>query len=163
MVLNLSEVLVTDAVIPFDFSLDLSDLDFYSIHPLSKPCKVSGEVSSRAGIVTLSLKVDYTYLAPCDRCAVETERDYSVSVERTLVKELFDLDDERYILIDGDELDVGELARTEVILSVPGKFLCSDGCKGICDVCGINRNHTECDCYAEQIDPRLAALKELLK
>ena len=160
MVVNLSDLFVADGNLPFAFPLDLSDLDFYGVYPLQTPVKVSGNIQSRAGIVTLQLKAEYLYSSPCDRCATPAEREYSLSMERTLVRELFDLDDERFIQVEGDELDLGEIARTEVILSVPGKFLCKPDCKGICDRCGANLNETSCDCYKEKIDPRLAALKD---
>lgn len=159
MVVNLSELFVSEGNMPFDFPLDLSDLDFYGVYPLTTPVKVMGNIESRAGIVTLQLKAEYLYSSPCDRCATPAQREYSLSVERTLVRELFDLDDEQYIQVEGDELDLGEIARTEVILSVPGKFLCKPDCKGICDRCGINLNQQSCDCYSDKVDPRLAALK----
>ena len=160
MVVNLSDLFVSDGNLPFEFSLDLSDLDFFGVYPLKTPAKVSGNVPSRAGIVTLRLKAEYLYSSPCDRCATPAEREYSLSMERTLVRELFDEDDDRFIQVEGDELDLGEIARTEVILSVPGKFLCKPDCKGICDRCGANLNEVSCDCYKEKIDPRLAALKD---
>lgn len=159
MVVNLSEIFVSDGTLPFNFSLDLSDLDFFGVTPLKKPVEVSGNITNRAGIVTLNLSAEYCYDADCDRCATPTVRDYSLSVERTLVRELFDPDDERYIQVDNDELNLGEIARTEVILSVPGKFLCKPDCKGICDRCGANLNQRECDCNKGKIDPRLEALK----
>jgi uncharacterized protein len=39
--------------------------------------------------------------------------------------------------------------------------VCSDACKGICPVCGQNRNQVECGCSAKQVDDRWAALKNL--
>src|SRR5699024_11691418 len=50
----------------------------------------------------------------------------------------------------------------EVILALPMKSLCSSDCKGICQKCGKNLNEGKCDCEIDDIDPRLAKLKELL-
>ena len=40
--------------------------------------------------------------------------------------------------------------------------VCQSDCRGLCPVCGINRNEHECDCDVRTVDPRLAALSDLL-
>ena len=64
---------------------------------------------------------------------------------------------------DGDIIDIGDLVRDIIISAQPTKHLCSEDCKGLCSVCGANLNKTECGCNRESIDPRLAALQELLQ
>ena len=63
---------------------------------------------------------------------------------------------------EGDRLDLGEVVREQLILSVPMKRLCQEGCKGLCPSCGANRNRTTCTCVVESADSRLAPLKKLL-
>ena len=46
------------------------------------------------------------------------------------------------ILVDGIPRELGEL----FILSFDSKFLCREDCKGICQVCGVNLNTTQCNC-----------------
>jgi uncharacterized protein len=60
-------------------------------------------------------------------------------------------------------LDVVELLREQFQLALPMKPLCSDACRGLCPVCGANLNRTECGHELQWEDPRLAALKVLLK
>ncbi|MBI5665276.1 MAG: DUF177 domain-containing protein [Nitrospirae bacterium] len=65
-----------------------------------------------------------------------------------------------------DELNISELIREQVLLSVPMKPLCSADCHGICLKCGKDLNEGACLCKTEEIDPRLAPLgkfKELMK
>jgi uncharacterized protein len=63
----------------------------------------------------------------------------------------------------GDRLHLSEAVREQVVLSVPMKPLCGDGCRGRCPSCGANRNTTSCSCPAtEEVDPRLSTLKLLL-
>jgi len=62
-----------------------------------------------------------------------------------------------------DEIDIGELVKEQVLLALPMKPLCSEKCRGICPACGANLNERACECRAENIDPRLAPLKRLLK
>jgi uncharacterized protein len=57
------------------------------------------------------------------------------------------------------ELDVGyldelgrvnmrELATEQIYLEIPMKPLCSPACRGLCTLCGGNRNKDECLCAA---------------
>jgi uncharacterized protein len=62
----------------------------------------------------------------------------------------------------GDRLDLGEVVREQLILSVPMKRLCQEGCQGLCLSCGANKNRTRCECVPPAVDPRLAPLKKLL-
>ena len=64
--------------------------------------------------------------------------------------------------IDGYSLDVDRLVFGELLLSMPGKVLCKDDCKGLCPVCGTDLNVTECDCEKESLDPRMSVFKDIL-
>ncbi|HEX5070950.1 MAG TPA: DUF177 domain-containing protein [Vicinamibacterales bacterium] len=61
-----------------------------------------------------------------------------------------------------DTIDLGEMMRDEFYLALPMKPLCQADCKGLCPVCGRNRNRESCDCKAEWVDPRMEPLKRLL-
>ncbi len=63
----------------------------------------------------------------------------------------------------GDELDLHELLKEQIVLNVTMKPLCSDLCKGICPGCGADLNVDTCKCGAKNIDPRFAKLKKLLQ
>ncbi len=62
----------------------------------------------------------------------------------------------------GEELDVDELIREQILLSVQMKPLCKEDCKGLCPKCGIDLNTATCTCVQKEIDPRLEVLKKLL-
>jgi uncharacterized protein len=72
-------------------------------------------------------------------------------------------DDEDYVLLEkGDKVgDLTPIVRQAIILSVGLKPVCDSDCKGLCPVCGINRNRKDCDCETETIDPRWDGLKQL--
>ena len=61
----------------------------------------------------------------------------------------------------GDVLDMAGLLRSETDLALPMKPLCRPDCRGLCAVCGGNRNVTECRCETRGPDPRLAPLEAL--
>ncbi|MFQ5896777.1 MAG: DUF177 domain-containing protein [Candidatus Methylomirabilia bacterium] len=60
-----------------------------------------------------------------------------------------------------DLLDLDRLVQTEAMLGLPMKPLCRPGCRGLCPVCGGNRNANPCSCEVKPPDPRLAVLKSL--
>ena len=61
----------------------------------------------------------------------------------------------------GDVLDVAGLVRSETDLALPMKPLCRADCRGLCPVCGGNRNVTDCRCETRSPDPRLLPLEAL--
>lgn len=102
--------------------------------------------------VTLELAI------PCDRCLEDVVHRFEIQLNRSLnVSEdegNQDLDDVNYIK--ECHLDVDMLVYEEVSVRFPMKNLCSEDCKGICPVCGGNRNVTECGCDDKVPDPRMA-------
>jgi uncharacterized protein len=62
---------------------------------------------------------------------------------------------------EGDGLELNDVLREEVLLELPMQRICTESCKGICPVCGQNRNQIECACQASTADDRWAALKAL--
>ena len=69
-----------------------------------------------------------------------------------------DLDVDFYV---DDRIDLDRVIENETTLAIPMKPLCDPGCRGLCPVCGVNRNITPCACAERAPDPRLAVLKTL--
>ncbi len=66
-------------------------------------------------------------------------------------------------VFNGNEIDVTSDIKEGLILSLPVKAVCFEECKGLCPTCGKDLNKGKCECKIEDIDPRLAVLKDLLK
>jgi len=58
----------------------------------------------------------------------------------------------------GDFIDVSDIVREQILLSLPMKPLCQEDCRGLCPACGRNRNRDGCRCGPVVSDPRLAPL-----
>lgn len=58
-------------------------------------------------------------------------------------------------------IDLAEVVREQVLLEIPEQIFCKEDCKGLCPVCGTDRNLLVCNCDNNEIDPRWAALKNL--
>ncbi len=143
----------------YSFTPEYSLSDDFS---LSSPVSFKGAVKNNAGIVLLSGQAEFTANVICSRCAEEFFKNFSVSVEHTLVSELQNEDNDEFYLVENKLLDLDSLVCEDIILSLPFVFLCKEDCKGICSQCGKNLNEGECACK-KAVDPRMAALLELLQ
>lgn len=148
--------------IPIDCSFDFSDAVFSGEKPFKKPAAVRGKVFSRAEVVTVSLSVMAEYDGRCDRCGRDMQTSCPVQIERVAVTATYTEEDDDLILLPDMQLDLKELVFSELVLSLPMKHLCREDCLGICPTCGANLNDGDCGCKRDQVDPRLAALQELL-
>lgn len=123
--------------------------------------EVKGMVQNLAGVVSLHYTVAFSLCENCDRCLEPFMRDMQYSFEHVLVASLED-DEDDFLLVEDMELDVDELVRSDIILQLPAKMLCSEDCKGLCPRCGKNWNHGSCDCKEPKGDPRFRVLDQLL-
>ena len=62
----------------------------------------------------------------------------------------------------GDEIDITEALRENIILNLPSKPLCAPDCRGLCPHCGTDLNQDPCQCNPRLADPRLAVLEKLI-
>jgi uncharacterized protein len=74
-----------------------------------------------------------------------------------------DLDADDVLHHDGEVIDLAPMLREQLILSLPMSVRCKEDCKGLCTICGGDRNLKDCGHKVElnQEDPRFAALKSL--
>ena len=70
--------------------------------------------------------------------------------------------DIEFAVNDDGNLDLAPLLRDEVMIAASRNLLCREDCKGLCPNCGANLNYETCTCDVDDVDPRLAQLKELL-
>ncbi len=63
----------------------------------------------------------------------------------------------------GDELDITEDIRAEMLLELPMTLTCDDDCQGLCPDCGANLNKKPCNCHSDnnESDDRWGALDNL--
>jgi len=62
-----------------------------------------------------------------------------------------------------ERIDLSQMMVEQIVLALPMKPLCKPDCRGLCALCGANRNLLSCDCGPEDTDPRWAPLKTLQK
>ena len=62
---------------------------------------------------------------------------------------------------EGSGMELEDVVREQILLALPMQRVCSEACRGICPVCGANRNETLCDCRIQPSDDRWGALRNL--
>jgi uncharacterized protein len=107
----------------------------------------------------------------CDRCLNAYHRDlrydFNVFLDTppipdTNMTEVELLDEDMEVdFIKDREIDLDEIIREQIYLSLPMKSLCSDKCPGLCPICGSNLNVGDCQCHREQGHPGFLKLKDL--
>ena len=165
MRLGLSKIIdCPGASVPFSTSVDLSDLQYGQSFPVSEPVEASGTIRNTAGVLMMTGSMHTTIHGVCDRCAADFDSYVEFSIDVVLVTELTneDNEDEGVFPLEADAADLDDIVRTIFVLNMDSKLLCKPDCKGLCCQCGKNLNDGPCDCRKE-IDPRFAALKQLLE
>ena len=137
------------------FSYLGSDFSINHIEPFEVVLSMIGN-----GKLHITFGTEATIFGACDRCLTEVTFKIPVSVDETVqVSEgevVADEDLGPYSFVDGEDIDVDELILNEILVNFPAKILCQDDCKGICPVCGKNRNLEPCQCDDTVLDPRMA-------
>lgn len=54
------------------------------------------------------------------------------------------------IVLDSDEVPLGDMLYEQILLSVPMSHLCKETCKGLCPMCGEDLNQHTCSCSKEK-------------
>ncbi len=105
----------------------------------------------------------------CSRClesyphSLEVKLDFLVKVGKDRIEIEYQDQAEELIFAGNQFFSLDRLVKETIILNLPLKPLCSEDCKGLCSVCGVNLNVSSCKCKKEEPDPRLGKLKDLLK
>lgn len=141
--------------------LDLSGVELGGAKPFCALVKVEARLRGFAGSVELYLRVEYTVSMPCDRCAELVVRDYTKEFFHTLVRESRE-DTADFITVPDERLDLDSLVLEDLLMDMPGQYLCREDCRGLCPSCGKNWNEGPCKCGEPQVDPRLEVLRQLL-
>lgn len=170
MLINLSDVL-SDQHKPVEetVSLEMDEFRMKSgAFPIIRKEPVHVIVTHMKGKeLQIQAETKVTVLIPCDRCLEEVEQEFPFTLTKYVdlgtpdaeLKEGFDESN----FIDGYYLDVDKMLYNEILIGWPTKVLCSEDCKGICNVCGQNLNMGTCDCEDTGLDPRMSVVRDLFK
>ena len=160
MRLNLNDIVgIPGARKPFEFSIALPDLPACT---MASPAFASGYVANVAGALELRTELSVVMDCICDRCMAPFQVENTLPITAYLAEELTDEENPDIFLLEGGSVDLDEIFTTMFLLDMESKIICSEDCQGLCITCGANLNRESCACKKE-VDPRLAALQQLLE
>lgn len=111
----------------------------------TKPVEVSGTYVFTGDNFYLHGVVKADYKALCCRCLGEVHSSMTVPFSEEFAKEADESHPDRY-LFHGERLELGQMAGDLLSLNTPMRHLCREDCKGLCPVCGADRNLGDCGC-----------------
>ncbi|MGG1311253.1 MULTISPECIES: YceD family protein [Cohnella] len=167
MLLNVQELAARGEPVRLSESFDATEAvkEVRDVKPLG-PLSAELVAEYADGVIDVSGHLACKLQLACSRCLEPIEYDCQVSFQETFkivpkeVAERGEQDDEDFVPIHGERLDLRPYVEEELLLHLPYALLCREDCKGLCPECGQNLNRGECGCNREKIDPRLMALKD---
>ena len=101
-------------------------------------CRIQADLVG--GFLLLKGELSFEVRFTCSRCLARFTRTIFVK-------------DFRYRLRIEDPnrpIDLTDKIRQDIILALPSKPLCSEECRGLCPICGVNLNQGSCTCRTQQ-------------
>ena len=162
------DVEIAPGVIDFQLGAKDKDTNLHQAGPLIAKGKAELVMGSDAEIRVaghLTVKME----ADCDRClepswfAIDSDfgLDYRPVADGYGDEKEIDTGEAEMGFYEGDGVELNDVLREFILLTLPMQRVCGESCKGICPLCGQNRNLVQCQCQAETSDDRWAALKSL--
>lgn len=106
----------------------------------------------------------------CSRClnpfGAELSGNFSFIIrafEGNKIDSVGDEEDVLYTKVNEPVVELNEVIRETLLLSLPLKPLCNEDCKGLCPGCGVNLNEETCECRNKEADERWEGLRDLLE
>jgi uncharacterized protein len=113
-----------------------------------------------------------TFLFDCSRCLDRFDHPVLATVRQILrplgnggveTKEIeLKTEDLEYGTYDEDLIPLETVIEEHLLLALPMRPICMEGCKGLCSKCGENRNHAACGCQEDSQRSPFDCLKEFV-
>jgi uncharacterized protein len=159
----------------FDVSYPPGEIEFFDPKlRQASPLKADGCAELLGGMlgeIRVKGRLDVVMESECDRClelakvplSGEFDLFYQPEPEDAKPGDEVEIGDgeSQVGFYQGEGLELEDVLREQVLLMLPMQRICSEDCKGICPVCGQNRNLAACGCTVKPGDDRWAALKKL--
>ena len=125
------------------------------------PVIVEGIITAYEDIIVMKATIKTKLNLICSRCIDTFIYPIDIDIEERFTNNKDLINDEEIMFVEGDSLNITEIIENSIISTLPIKRLCKDDCKGLCSTCGANKNISNCSCNDEDVDIRLAKLREL--
>ncbi|MBI5639640.1 MAG: DUF177 domain-containing protein [Nitrospirae bacterium] len=157
---------IPDEGLDLDFEEKITNEDL----SLSSPVSARLELDKRDKEICITGRLSAEIGLECSRCLRLFTRNLDIPVN-VVYHPIDEISAERHELKDdemdmgfyrGEELDLRELLREQILLNKQMKSLCDENCRGICPKCGTDLNTGSCECTSREPDPRFEILKNFI-
>lgn len=121
---------------------------------------VDGRLESVHEGILVSANVSGEAKSECSRCLDPLKLEVDVEFQELFAYSLTDEDD---LVITDETIDLEQVIRDAVVLSLPFNPLCSSDCLGLCVDCGVKLSENPQHEHEAPVDPRWNALKNLME
>lgn len=155
MTLNLKSLFSAGSTlneIHFHHSVDLACARIFGEMAFPAPVVLDGLAKLQNSVIELSYTAAVTREAQCARCLK------SVSTRHTL--EFFhsiavddngdSIQENASMAVSGGTVNLSELVCSDLLLELESVVLCSEECRGLCTVCGCDKNKVDCNCKEQR-------------
>jgi len=153
-----------DVVVEFCATEEVGRIDCGGeIIEFTQPVQISGTCSHAGENIRVAGTICGSYRGVCARCMGEVTAEAEIPFEEEFGKKVDEENPDRY-LYEAEKLDLSQMLEDLLLLNIPTRHLCRPDCKGLCPVCGADRNIIQCDCQPEQSETRkpLGMLAEMI-
>lgn len=154
--------------VPFEFVTNAQELDAQTeTYSFEGDIIIKGEYVNAGRCYRFTGSISCTKSFVCDRClepsTLQQVHEFNEEFQRG--SEPVKNGEKTKIVnyFSGDVIDLAPVMRDVLLSDQPLNNICNADCRGLCLKCGANLNHGDCGCDRTVIDPRLAALQQLLK
>lgn len=135
---------------------------------LDGPLSVRARVSKAVDKILVRGTIRGGVRIRCDRCLEPFRREMESQFQVYLVVPKQRADQEEIELLDedmevdfvkGDAVDLSDIVREQIYLSLPMRSVCKESCRGLCPMCGTNLNERYCQCGKAEGHPAFSKLR----
>lgn len=120
------------------------------------PCRdmhmdISYSYDGESGI-TIKGSLKGLFRDECARCGKAITVPFETEFEELFVKqtEETEKDDSEEYGFTGETIDLSDFTEELILLNYPMVTVCDEACKGLCPVCGCDRNEKKCGCMKDK-------------
>ncbi len=127
------------------------------------PATVEGVCTYDGKTYKVDAGASVPYRTECALCGKPFTETVAFAIDERFVREAVrDPEDDETYPYTGDKIDLEPAFWDNLFLSLPLTSVCKPDCKGLCPVCGADRNLGPCGCRTEKSDNPFGALQHLL-
>ena len=149
--LNVSQALkLPGQIFPFSAQIDVESAEVFGETVCFSQAALTGTLLGAGDTVTVRGELRCEATMSCARCLSPVKVPLCVDVDERFSRRAAETaDDEETRPIEESCIDLTDCARELLVLELPMRVLCAEDCKGLCPVCGANRNEVSCTCLED--------------